>query len=101
MKVLKSLSYLFLLMFTIFAMESAASAEWKEKVLYSFQGLPDGYQPAGGVVFDKHGNLYGAHERRLVILRGAVSVRNCLPSEAACQGGRPLDGNRALRFQGQ
>jgi hypothetical protein len=60
MKALKRLSYLFLLMFTIFAMESAASAEWKEKVLYSFQGLPDGYQPAGGVVFDKHGNLYGA-----------------------------------------
>jgi uncharacterized repeat protein (TIGR03803 family) len=60
MKALKRLSYLFLLMFTIFAMESAASAEWKEKVLYSFQGLPDGSVPAGGVVFDKHGNLYGA-----------------------------------------
>jgi hypothetical protein len=38
-----------------------ASAEWKEKVLYSFQGLPnDGAYPAGGVVFDKAGNLYGA-----------------------------------------
>ena len=40
---------------------SAASAEWKEKVLYSFQGgANDGYFPAGGVVFDKQGNLYGA-----------------------------------------
>src|SRR5271157_4855455 len=37
-----------------------ASAEWKEKVLYSFQGYPDGWLPAGGVVFDKAGNLYGA-----------------------------------------
>ena len=38
-----------------------ASAEWKEKVLYSFQGGPnDGSVPAGGVVFDPQGNLYGA-----------------------------------------
>jgi hypothetical protein len=39
---------------------SPLSAEWKEKVLYSFQGLPDGAYPAGGVAFDKAGNLYGA-----------------------------------------
>jgi uncharacterized repeat protein (TIGR03803 family) len=40
---------------------SVASAEWKEKVLYSFQGgTNDGASPAGGVVFDKAGNLYGA-----------------------------------------
>ena len=37
-----------------------ASAEWKENVLYSFQGIPDGAVPAGDVVFDKAGNLYGA-----------------------------------------
>jgi len=37
-----------------------ASAEWKEKVLYSFQGGTDGSLPAGGVIFDKVGNLYGA-----------------------------------------
>jgi hypothetical protein len=37
-----------------------ASAEWKEKVLYSFQGVPDGATPTGAVVFDKAGNLYGA-----------------------------------------
>jgi uncharacterized repeat protein (TIGR03803 family) len=37
-----------------------ASAEWKEKVLYSFQGgTSDGSVPAGGVVFDSQGNLYG------------------------------------------
>lgn len=37
-----------------------ASASWKEQVLYSFQGGSDGAVPAGGVVFDKQGNLYGA-----------------------------------------
>lgn len=37
-----------------------ACAEWKEKVLYSFQGGSDGATPAGGVVFDSAGNLYGA-----------------------------------------
>ena len=40
-----------------------ASAEWKEKVLYSFQGGTDGSTPAGGVVFDAAGNLYGATEQ--------------------------------------
>ena len=37
-----------------------ASAEWKEKVLYGFQGIPDGALPVGAVVFDKAGNLDGA-----------------------------------------
>ncbi len=37
----------------------SASAEWKEKVLYSFQGGTDGSLPGGGVIFDKAGNLYG------------------------------------------
>jgi hypothetical protein len=49
-----------LLFALVLALVSDASAEWKEKVLYSFQGLPDGSVPAGGVVFDTHGNLYGA-----------------------------------------
>jgi uncharacterized repeat protein (TIGR03803 family) len=31
----------------------------EEKVLYSFQGGTDGDSPAGGVVFDAQGNLYG------------------------------------------
>ena len=39
---------------------SPASASWKEKVLYSFQGIPDGSLPIGAVVFDPQGNLYGA-----------------------------------------
>ena len=45
----------------ILALAVPASAEWKEKVLYSFQGgTKDGSVPAGGVVFDTQGNLYGA-----------------------------------------
>jgi uncharacterized repeat protein (TIGR03803 family) len=49
-----------LLALVIFA-NNFSAAEWKEKVLYSFQGLPnDGAYPAGGVVFDQAGNLYGA-----------------------------------------
>jgi len=39
---------------------SALAAGWQEKVLYSFQGYPDGDTPAGGVIFGKDGNLYGA-----------------------------------------
>lgn len=41
---------------------ASASAEWNEKVLYSFQDSSDGNTPAGGAVFDKAGNLYGANE---------------------------------------
>jgi hypothetical protein len=37
-----------------------ALASGKETVLYSFQGIPDGIYPVGGVVFDVSGNLYGA-----------------------------------------
>jgi len=48
----------------ILALAIDASAEWKEKVLYSFQGgTNDGASPAGGVVFDKAGNLYGATDQ--------------------------------------
>jgi uncharacterized repeat protein (TIGR03803 family) len=50
-----------LLVVLILTFASTASAEWKEKVLYSFQGgVNDGSLPAGGVVFDSQGNLYGA-----------------------------------------
>jgi hypothetical protein len=50
----------------ILALGKSASAEWKEKVLYSFQGgANDGALPAGGVVFDEAGNLYGATDQGL------------------------------------
>ena len=51
----------FVIALAMLTLVSTASAEWKEKVLYSFQGgTNDGPVPAGGVVFDKQGNLYGA-----------------------------------------
>jgi hypothetical protein len=43
----------------VLALAIPASAKWKEKVLYSFQGTPDGQIPTGAIVFDKAGNLYG------------------------------------------
>ncbi|MGO9516521.1 MAG: choice-of-anchor tandem repeat GloVer-containing protein [Candidatus Korobacteraceae bacterium] len=33
---------------------------WTEKVLYNFQGGPDGAAPIAGLIFDQSGNLYGA-----------------------------------------
>jgi uncharacterized repeat protein (TIGR03803 family) len=59
-KCFDSISRLLLLFAVVSAFAVSASAEWKEKVLYSFQGLPDGAYPAGAVVFDQAGNLYGA-----------------------------------------
>jgi hypothetical protein len=54
-------THLPLMCLLVLALACPASAEWKEKVLYSFQGgIGDGEYPAGGVVFDKAGNLYGA-----------------------------------------
>jgi len=51
----------FVIALAMLTLTPAASAEWNEKVLYSFQGgTNDGSVPAGGVVFDKKGNLYGA-----------------------------------------
>jgi hypothetical protein len=37
----------------------ATPAMGSEKVLYSFQGIPDGISPIGNMVFDEAGNLYG------------------------------------------
>jgi len=43
---------------TVFAL-APKSGGWNESVLYNFQGTNDGSAPAGGVVADKAGNLYG------------------------------------------
>ncbi|HXR16773.1 MAG TPA: choice-of-anchor tandem repeat GloVer-containing protein [Terriglobales bacterium] len=59
----------------VLVLTSTASAGWKEKVLYSFQGGSDGQDPAGGVVFDSLGNLYGATQEG--------GADNCSPV-AAC-----------------
>ena len=44
----------------VLVLAASAFAQWKEQVLYSFQGGTDGSAPAGAVVFDKQGYLYGA-----------------------------------------
>src|SRR5579863_8038047 len=49
----------FIFAFFLALASTVLAAEWKEHVLYSFQGDPDGAQPYAGVVFDKAGNLYG------------------------------------------
>lgn len=43
---------------TVFSLTPGSSG-WNESVLYSFQGTTDGSAPAGGVVADRAGNLYG------------------------------------------
>jgi hypothetical protein len=54
-------THLPLICLLVLGLASAGSAESNEKVLYSFQGgTGDGAFPAGGVVFDRAGNLYGA-----------------------------------------
>ncbi len=43
---------------TVFKLSKSGDS-WSQSVLYSFTGGNDGFGPGGGVVFDKHGNLYG------------------------------------------
>jgi hypothetical protein len=45
--------------FSLVSLIVNASGQWDEEVLYSFQGLPDGSYPSGGVAVDNAGNIYG------------------------------------------
>jgi uncharacterized repeat protein (TIGR03803 family) len=47
---------------TVFQLSPSSSGAWTENVLYSFTGGTDGVWPAGGLVFDTVGNLYGTTE---------------------------------------
>ncbi len=80
------------------ALSVAASAASKEKVLYSFRGGTDGFQPAGGVVIDRSGNLYGATSwgRYDLSFAGLRSRFRGLPAQ---HEGRRVDGDRNLRIQ--
>ena len=42
----------------VFQLVPNSNGTWTENVLHSFNGT-DGYLPAGGVIFDQAGNLYG------------------------------------------
>jgi uncharacterized repeat protein (TIGR03803 family) len=35
------------------------SSGWTQSVIYNFTGGKDGYEPGGGVTFDRQGNMYG------------------------------------------
>jgi uncharacterized repeat protein (TIGR03803 family) len=72
-----------------------ASAEWKEQVLYSFQGgLKDGSTPTGGVVFDRHGNLYGA-------TTGGGPAGTAFRLSPPAQKGHPWTETLIYEFQGE
>jgi uncharacterized repeat protein (TIGR03803 family) len=43
----------------VFEFVKMSQSRWREKVLYTFAGPPDGWSSLGGVVFDSEGNLYG------------------------------------------
>ena len=43
---------------TVFELK-LVSGKWTEHVLHRFQSAQDGKQPEAGLIFDKHGNLYG------------------------------------------
>jgi uncharacterized repeat protein (TIGR03803 family) len=44
----------------VFKLSPTLTGEWKESVLYAFAGGTDGAAPAGALIFDSAGNLYGA-----------------------------------------
>jgi uncharacterized repeat protein (TIGR03803 family) len=44
----------------VFELSKGSRGGWYETVLYAFNGVTDGAYPAGALVFDTAGNLYGA-----------------------------------------
>ena len=44
---------------TVFQLAPTRTGEWLFKVLYTFQGAPDGSFPYGALLFDAAGNIYG------------------------------------------
>ncbi len=43
----------------VFELLPSSEGKWQERVLYAFKGGTDGIQPAGNLLFDSAGNLYG------------------------------------------
>ena len=44
---------------TVFKLTKQPNGSWAVSILYAFPGGSEGRGPASGVIFDKHGNLYG------------------------------------------
>jgi uncharacterized repeat protein (TIGR03803 family) len=55
---------------TVFRLSRTPAGVWEETILHRFRGLHDGSNPVTAVVFDTHGNLYGATSRGGTGLRG-------------------------------
>jgi len=45
---------------TVFELSPQVNGTWTETVIYNFKGGSTGGNPSDGVMFDSHGNLYGA-----------------------------------------
>jgi len=43
----------------VVATQSAKAQNYKEQILHTFTGTPDGEEPYGGLIRDEKGNLYG------------------------------------------
>jgi uncharacterized repeat protein (TIGR03803 family) len=44
---------------TVFALSPKASGTWKETIIHNFAGRKDGGDPAGGLIFESSGDLFG------------------------------------------
>jgi uncharacterized repeat protein (TIGR03803 family) len=47
---------------TVFRLTPGSDGTWTQTMIYNFEGGPDGFQPAAGLVLDGAGNLYGTTE---------------------------------------
>jgi uncharacterized repeat protein (TIGR03803 family) len=45
---------------TVFELKAAGGGRWSYRIIYFFGVAPDGFGPAGALVVDKQGNLFGA-----------------------------------------
>jgi uncharacterized repeat protein (TIGR03803 family) len=66
----------------VFKLTPTAVGEWKETVLHRFTGGTDSSTPAGGLMFDAAGNLYGASDGSI-----ANSPSNIFRLSPAASGG--------------
>jgi uncharacterized repeat protein (TIGR03803 family) len=57
---------------TVFQLTFGGDGQWKETLLYSFSGPPDGNLPEGSLTFDGAGNLYGTTVAGGVYDAGAI-----------------------------
>ena len=44
---------------TVFKLTPTSQGQWKETIIYNFQGVSTGFDPGAGVTLDSAGNIYG------------------------------------------